>query len=222
MRTSPLLLLSSAFLMASCSLLPPDSQNIAEKQKIIEEYTGQTQEALFAGGCFWCIESAFEYVDGVVTAVSGFAGGTEENPSYKEVASGKTTQIESVLVVFDPSKVTYEQLVEYFWKQIDPTDAGGSFVDRGNQYTSAIFTFTDEQKQIAEASKKALDASGTYDAPIVTPIRDATPFYPAEDYHQDYYKENPIRYQYYRHGSGRDQYLKEVWGEDTSHGLTSK
>lgn len=219
MRISPLLILSSAFLMASCSLLPPDSQDIAEKQKIIEEYSGETAEALFAGGCFWCIESAFEYVDGVVTAVSGFAGGDEVHPSYKDVASGKTKQIESVLVVYDPSKVTYEQLVEYFWKQIDPTDAGGSFVDRGHQYTSAIFYFTEEQKQIAEVSKKALDDSGKYDAPIVTPIREATPFYPAEDYHQDYYKKNPIRYTYYRNGSGRDQYLKEVWGENTSHGL---
>ena len=214
-----LFLLSSSFLMASCSLLPPDNQDIADKMQKIEEFTGETEEALFAGGCFWCIESAYEHVEGVITAVSGFAGGDEKNPSYKEGSSGKTKQIESVLVVYDPSKVSYSELVEYFWKQIDPTDATGSFADRGHQYTSAIFYFNESQKQIAEDSKKALDESEKYPEPIVTDIREATVFYPAEDYHQDYYKNNPIRYQYYRHGSGRDQYLKEVWKEDTSHGL---
>lgn len=219
MRTSPLLVLSSAVLMASCSLLPPDSQDIQEKQKIIEEYSGETEEALFAGGCFWCIEASFEYVDGVVTAISGFTGGEEEHPSYKQVSSGSTEHIESVLVVFDPQKVTYKELVDYFWKQFDPTDDGGSFGDRGHQYTSAVFYFNEEQKEIAEASKKELEASGVFTKPIVTPIRPALQFYPAEQYHQDCYKENPIRYKYYRHGSGRDQYLKEVWGEDTVHGL---
>lgn len=219
MRTSPLLLLSSAFLMASCSLLPPDSQDIQEKQKIIEEYSGETAEGLFAGGCFWCIEASFEYVDGVVTAISGFTGGEEENPSYKEVSSGSTEHIESVLVVFDPNTVSYKELVDYFWKQFDPTDADGSFGDRGYQYTSAIFYLTEEQKQIAEASKKELEESGVFSKPIVTPIRPAGPFYPAEQYHQDYYKENPIRYKYYRNGSGRDQFLEKTWGEDTVHGL---
>jgi peptide methionine sulfoxide reductase msrA/msrB len=219
MRVSPILIFCSAFLMASCSLLPPDSQDIEAKQKIIEEYTGPTEEAWFAGGCFWCIESAYEYVDGVVTAVSGFAGGEVMDPSYGDVSSGKTQHIESVLVIFDPTKVTYAQLVEYFWKQIDPTDAEGSFVDRGHQYTSAIFTLNEEQARIAEASKKALGESGRYDAPIVTDIRPAVGFYPAEDYHQDYYINNPIRYNYYRNGSGRDQYLLSVWGEDTSHGF---
>lgn len=213
------LLLIPALLMASCSLLPPDSQDIEAKRKKVEEYKGEVQEAMFAGGCFWCIEAAFEHVDGVVTAVSGFAGGTEENPTYEHVSSGTTDYLESVLVLYDPDVVTYRELVDYFWKQFDPTDDSGSFVDRGHQYTSAIFYFTDEQKREAEASKQALEDSGIFDDPIVTPIRTATPFYPAEQYHQDYYKENPIRYTYYRNGSGRDQFLKEVWGEDTSHGL---
>jgi peptide methionine sulfoxide reductase msrA/msrB len=219
MRFSPILIFFSALLMASCSLLPPDSQDIEEKVKIIEEYSGETEEALFAGGCFWCIEASFEHVDGVVTAVSGFAGGEEKNPSYKQVSAGTTKHIESVLVIFDPNKVSYKELVDYFWKQFDPTDAEGSFGDRGYQYTSAIFTFSEEQKKIAEISKAELEASGVLGKPIVTPIRPAVQFYPAEQYHQDYYKESPIRYKYYRNGSGRDQFLTEVWGEDTVHGL---
>jgi peptide methionine sulfoxide reductase msrA/msrB len=219
MRFSPILIFCSAFLMASCSLLPPDSQDIEAKQKIIEEYSGETEEAMFAGGCFWCIEASYEYVDGVVTAISGFAGGEIENPSYKQVSSGITEHIESVLVIFDPSIVSYKELVDYFWKQFDPTDAEGSFGDRGYQYTSAIFYFTEEQKKIAEISKKELEESGVLKKPIVTPIRPATPFYPAEQYHQDYYKENPLRYKYYRNGSGRDKFLLGVWGEDTVHGF---
>lgn len=214
----PLILLSSV-LMASCSLLPPNSQDIAEKQKKIAEYSGQTEEAMFAGGCFWCIESAFEYVDGVITAVSGFAGGELEHPEYKTVSSGKTKHIESVLVVYDPSVVTYRELVDYFWKQFDPTDEGGSFNDRGFQYSSAIFYFSEEQQKIAQESKKAVEDLGVFTKPIVTDIRPATPFYPAEEYHQDYYKKNPIRYNYYRNGSGRDQFLRETWGQDTAKGL---
>ncbi len=221
--TSPmrraLFIIVPALLMASCSLIAPDNQDVAEKMKTIEAYEGPTEEAMFAGGCFWCIEASFEYVDGVVTTISGFAGGEEENPTYDSVSTGRTKYLESVMVVYDPTKVTYKQLVDYFWKQFDPTDDSGSFVDRGYQYTSAIFYFTEEQKQIAEQSKKELEESGVFDKPIVTPIRQATPFYPAEEYHQDYYKENPIRYQYYRDGSGRGQFLKEVWGEETTKGL---
>lgn len=219
MRIPRIFLLLSAIAMASCSLIPPDSQDFEEKRKKLESYTGPTEEALFAGGCFWCIESAFEYVDGVVTAVSGFAGGQKQNPEYKEVASGKTQHIESVLIIYDPQRVTYRQLVDYFWKQFDPTDAGGSFADRGHQYTSAIFYMNEEQRTIAEDSKAQLQASGVFSEPIVTDIREATEFFAAEDYHQDYHRKNPIRYRYYRSGSGRDDFLQKTWGRNTAHGL---
>lgn len=211
--------LLSALLMASCSLIPPDNQDVEKKMQTIEDYEGPTEEAIFAGGCFWCIEASFEYVDGVVAAISGFAGGEEENPTYEQVSAGGTKYLESVLVIYDPTVVTYKELVDYFWKQYDPTDEGGSFYDRGYQYTSAVFYFTEEQRKTAEQSKKELEESGVFKKPIVTPIRKATPFYPAEKYHQDYYKENPVRYEYYRHGSGRDKFLQDVWGEDTAHGL---
>ncbi|MCB9808759.1 peptide-methionine (S)-S-oxide reductase MsrA [Candidatus Peribacteria bacterium] len=198
--------------MASCSLIPPDNQDVEKKMQTVEEYDGPTEEAVFAGGCFWCIEASFEHKDGVVAAISGFAGGEEENPTYEQVSSGTTKYREAVLVIYDPTVVSYKELVDYFWKQFDPTDDGGSFVDRGYQYTSAIFTYTNQQKNDAEQSKKELEESGVFDKPIVTPILNATTFYPAEQYHQDYYKENPVRYQYYRHGSGRDQFLEKVWG----------
>ncbi len=203
--------------MASCSLIAPDNQDIQSKMQIIEEYEGSTEEAIFAGGCFWCIEASFEHVDGVVAAISGFAGGQEQDPSYEAVASGATGHRESVLVVYDPDIVTFKQLVDYFWKQFDPTDDSGSFVDRGFQYSSAVFYLNEDQKNIAQQSKEALEESGVFDDPIVTPILPAGPFYPAESYHQDYYKENPIRYKYYRHGSGRDQFLEEVWGGKLGH-----
>ena len=155
-------------------------------------------EATFAGGCFWCIEAPFDQVEGVAEAVSGYTGGERENPSYEEVSSGATRHIESVLVTFDPEVVSYSQLLDVFWRQFDPTDAGGSFYDRGHQYTSAIFYHDEEQRILAEASKRALDASGRFDKPIVTPIRPATTFYPAEEYHQDYYLKNSRHYKRYR------------------------
>ncbi len=172
--------------------------------------------ATFAGGCFWCTESDFEKIPGVTRVISGFSGGKEVNPTYEQVSAGLTSHLESVQVYFDPNKVSYEQLVEYFWRHMDPTDAGGQFVDRGLQYRGAIFTRDAEQQRIAEASKARLAASGKFGGkPIATEIRPFTAFYPAEDYHQDYYKVNPIRYKYYRHGSGRDQFLEKVWGEQT-------
>lgn len=205
--------IATILLMTSCSL-NPGVPHPEEKQKSIDAYTGETAEAIFAGGCFWCIESVYEeHFDGVIAAISGFAGGEEENPTYDLVSSGSTGHREAVRIVYDPQKVSYRELVEFFWKQIDPTDDEGSFVDRGFQYTSAIFYGSEEEKAIAEESKKQMDASGRYDAPIVTPILPKTTFYPAEDYHQDYYHKNPIRYKYYRNGSGRDQYLESVWGE---------
>jgi len=181
------------------------------------------QKATFAGGCFWCIEAPFDKVPGVQSAISGYTGGQTENPTYAQVGQGNTGHLEAVQVSFDPEKISYQELLDVFWRQFDPTDAGGSFHDRGTQYTSAIFYHNEEQKKLAEASKKALDQSGRFSKPIVTPIRPAVKFYPAEDYHQDYYKKNPDHYQRYRSGSGRDKFIKEVWGDKmSSHNKYSK
>jgi peptide methionine sulfoxide reductase msrA/msrB len=173
--------------------------------------------ATFAGGCFWCTESDFEKISGVVKVISGYTGGTHKNPTYQQVSSGTTRHLESVEVYFDPEKISYEQLLNAFWKMVNPTDAGGQFVDRGYQYTTAIFIHNPEQRAAAESSRQALMDSGRYDKPIVTPIIDAGPFYPAEEYHQDYYKRNPLRYHFYRWNSGRDQYLKKIWGNEVLH-----
>lgn len=170
--------------------------------------------ATFAGGCFWCVESGFEDIPGVVDAISGYTGGHLENPTYKKVSRGSTGHIESVQVRYDPATISYEGLLAGFWRMVDPTDAGGQFVDRGEQYSTAIFYHDDQQKLIAEKSKAELMASGRYVKPIVTPIRAAGKFYVAEEYHQDYYMKNPIRYKFYRYGSGRDQYLENTWATD--------
>jgi len=171
----------------------------------------KNETAIFSGGCFWCMEPPFEKLDGVLDVTSGYTGGDKENPTYEEVSAGGTGHIESVKITYDPEKVSYERLLEVFWMQIDPTDAGGQFVDRGSSYVSAIFYLSDEQRELAEKSKRELAESGRFTEPIVTPILKAKPFYPAEQYHQDYYKKNPIRYWYYRRGSGRDKFLEKVW-----------
>ena len=173
-----------------------------------------TRTAVFAGGCFWCTESDFEKVPGVIEAVSGYTGGHVANPSYEEVSSGGTGHVEAVKVSYDPAKVTYAQLLDWFWRHVDPTDAGGQFVDRGSQYRSVIFYADEGQHRLAEASKKKLAASRRFSKPIVTEIRPLGPFYPAEDYHQNYYRKNPVRYHYYRWNSGRDQFLERVWGKE--------
>ena len=170
--------------------------------------------ATFAGGCFWCVEAPFEKVEGVQAVVSGYTGGHMENPTYREVCSGTTGHLEAVQITFDPSKIGYGELVELFWRTFDPTDQGGSFYDRGEQYSSAIFYHSEEQKAIAEASKKALGESGRFDKPIVTPIRPAETFYPAEEEHQDYYKKQPLHYQQYKIGSGRDRFIAKHWADD--------
>ena len=175
--------------------------------------TEKTASAVFAGGCFWCTESDFEKVDGVIDAISGYTGGHVKNPTYKQVSAGGTGHLESVKVIYDPSKVSYEQLLDYFWRHVDPTDPGGQFVDRGSQYRSAIFYANETEKRLAEKSKQRLAASGQFSKPIATDILPLGEFYPAEDYHQNYYKKNPIRYHYYRYGSGRDQFLKKTWGD---------
>ncbi|HRG45606.1 MAG: peptide-methionine (S)-S-oxide reductase MsrA [Leptospiraceae bacterium] len=171
----------------------------------------KTETAIFAGGCFWCMESPFEKINGVKEVISGYTGGNKENPTYEEVSSGTTGHLEAIQIIYDPQKVSYNDLLSIFWKQIDPTDADGQFVDRGKQYRSAIFYKSKEEKTLAEKSKQNLDKSKRFNSPIVTEIIAATTFYPAEDYHQDYYKKNPVRYNYYRYGSGRDQFLKKVW-----------
>jgi peptide methionine sulfoxide reductase msrA/msrB len=167
--------------------------------------------AVFAGGCFWCTESDFEKVPGVIEAISGYTGGHVPNPTYEQVSSGGTGHVESVKVIYDPKRISYQDLLEVFWRKINPTDAGGQFVDRGSQYRSVIFYANEHQHQLAEASKKELAAAGVFDKPIVTEILPLGPFYPAEDYHQNYYKKNPIRYHYYRYRSGRDQFTEKIW-----------
>ncbi len=169
--------------------------------------------AVLAGGCFWCTEADLEKVPGVIEAVSGYAGGHVPNPTYKQVSSGTTGHIEVVKVQYDPSILSYETLLEAFWRNIDPTDGEGQFVDRGKHYRPAIF-YAGDQKIRAEKALEKLAASGRYDKPLNVSLLPLTEFFPAEDYHQDYYKRNPVRYKYYRFNSGRDQYLTQVWGED--------
>jgi peptide methionine sulfoxide reductase msrA/msrB len=168
--------------------------------------------ATFAGGCFWCMESPFEKLDGVTEVISGYTGGKKENTTYEEVSAGTTGHAEAIQVIYDPAKVTYAKLLDVFWRQIDPTDAGGQFVDRGSQYRPAIFYHNDEQKKLAEKSKEELQKSGKYQKSIATAILPAARFYKAESYHQNYYKQCPINYKAYRDNSGRDQYLNKIWG----------
>lgn len=174
------------------------------------------QKATFAGGCFWCMVGPFEALPGVVSVVSGYTGGHKENPTYEEVCSGTTGHTEAIQVTYDPAQVSYETLVETYWRQIDPTDPGGQFVDRGDSYRPAIFYHNEEQRRIAEASKAALAASGRFDKPIVVPIEPATTFYKAEDYHQGFYQKRPAHYQQYRLSSGRDDFLARHWAERPS------
>lgn len=173
-------------------------------------------KATFAGGCFWCMEKPFDVIDGVVSTTSGYTGGNKLNPTYREVSSGRTGHAESVQVEYDPSKVSYETLLETFWTNVDPLDAGGQFCDRGDQYRTNVFYHSDEQKALAEKSKAELDSSGKFATPIVTEIVTAQTFYPAEDYHQNYYQTNSNRYRFYRYSCGRDQRLAKLWGDADS------
>ena len=174
--------------------------------------------ATFAGGCFWCMEPPFEKLEGVISVTSGYCGGTEPKPTYEQVSAGRTGYAESVQVIYDPARVTYDQLLEAFWMNIDPTQSDGQFADRGRQYRTAIFYHTDEQQRLAEASKERLATSRKFSKPIVTAIAPATQFYPAEDDHQDYYKKNPLRYKLYRAGSGREGFLTTTWGDPSAGG----
>ena len=169
--------------------------------------------AIFAGGCFWCVESDFDKVSGVVATISGYTGGRKVDPTYEEVSSGTTGHAESVEVIFDPKKVTYEHLLEVFWTSIDPTVKDRQFCDTGTQYRTAIFYTDEEQRKAAEASRKKIEATKPFKEPIVTEITMAGKFYPAEEHHQDFYIKNPVKYKFYRSGCGRDQRLKELWGD---------
>ena len=172
-----------------------------------------TEKAIFAGGCFWCVESDFDQVAGVISTTSGYTGGTVANPSYEQVSGKHTGHAEAVEVVFDPTRVSYEKLVEHYWRTIDPTVKDRQFCDVGNPYRTAIFPIGEAQMKVAMASKAALEKTKPFKEPIVTEITPASAFYPAETYHQDYYKKNPVRYQYYRLTCGRDARVKELWGE---------
>jgi len=171
-----------------------------------------TAKATFAGGCFWCMEPPYDKLDGVISTTSGYTGGKKTNPTYAEVSAGGTGHAEAVQVVYDPKKVSYEKLLDVFWHNVDPTQNDGQFCDHGNQYRTAIFVHDDAQKAAAEASKAALAKSKPFKGDLVTEIVPASTFYPAEDYHQDYYMKNPVRYKFYRNGCGRDARLKELWG----------
>ena len=183
-------------------------------QTIASNELSNLSVATFAGGCFWCVESGFEKVPGVQEVISGYTGGDEENPSYKEVAGGRTGHTESVQVYYDASEISYEGLLESYWRIFDPTDAGGSFYDRGSQYRPGIFYSSETQLKLAENSRAKLDASGRFDKPIAVEITPFKRFYRAENEHQDYYKKNPIRYQLYTNGSGRTQFVEQAWGKD--------
>lgn len=201
--------MSWSFANASEESKPGEMNSKAEGESRIHY-----EQATFAGGCFWCMEPPFEILEGVINVVSGYAGGSTENPTYEEVTSGRTGHVETVQITYDPSKISYSELLDVFWQQIDPTDPYGQFTDKGGQYRTLIFYHSEEQRRLAEESKEALDASGRFKKPLVTEIVKFSNFYKAEDYHQDYYKKNTPRYKSYRFHSGRDRFLEEVWEEE--------
>ncbi len=214
METKSIVLLIAATVFAGSGTIPLAMAQSANAPA--SESAPKRAEAIFAGGCFWCVESDFEALPGVIEAISGYAGGHVEDPSYKQVTRGGTGHYEVAKIIYDPRRISYRQLVDFYWTSVDPTDAGGQFCDRGQSYQTAIFV-TPEQAPIAKESKTALENSKVLKHKIVTPILTATNFYPAEDYHQDYYKKNKLRYKYYRNGCGRDKRLKDLWGKSPAH-----
>ncbi len=203
--------------LLGCSYPAVDAQSMPSPASVEVSDAANLARATFSGGCFWCMEKPFDAIEGVVQTTSGYTGGQKANPTYKEVSSGQTGHAESVEVLYDPKKVSYEKLLDVFWHNVDPLDSGGQFCDRGNQYRTSIFYHTEAQKQLAEASKQALEVSGQLPQPIATPIVAASLFYAAEDYHQNYYQTNPVRYRVYRFSCGRDQRLTELWGSEAGH-----
>lgn len=209
-----ILILMTAAALAYAVTISDNSKDKKGGDTIMNEKQNNLQIATFAGGCFWCVEADFEKIDGVVEVISGYTGGHKENPTYNEVSAGGTGHLEAVQVFYDPGKVSYKELLNYFFRHVDPTDAGGQFVDRGEQYRPAIFYHDEEQKRLAEESRKEIQKSGYLNKPVVTEIIKFTKFYKAEDYHQDYYKNHQAKYKYYRWNSGRDQFIKKTWGEE--------
>lgn len=188
----------------------------AHAQQPMSNQTGshdQYEKATFAGGCFWCMEPPFDKLDGVIFTTSGYSGGHQVNPTYEQVSAGGTGHAEAVQIVYDPGRISYEKLLEVFWRNVDPTTRDGQFCDHGQQYRTAIFYHNDKQRELAERSKEALDKTKPFKEPIVTEITPASVFYPAEEYHQDFYKKNPLRYKFYRYNCGRDQRLEQLWGD---------
>lgn len=214
-RFSTALLLSAFTMLASAQNKAPDKTNTAAPP-------AATAKAIFAGGCFWCMEPPYDAIDGVLSTTSGYIGGKQKDPTYKEISTGITGHTEAVEVVYDPKKVSYERLLEVFWRNIDPTVKDQQFCDVGSQYRTGIFVVNDAQKAAADASKAALEKNKPFTGKIVTEITQAGPFYAAEDYHQDYYLKNPIRYKYYRNGCGRDARLKQLWGDQAGGGTIKK
>ena len=198
-----------------CLLASGLSISTADDEPVIAD-NQNTAKATFAGGCFWCMEAPFDKLEGVISTTSGYTGGHTKNPTYKQTSSGKTGHTEAVQIIYDPRKISYEKLLNVFWHNIDPTTPDKQFCDRGNQYRSEIFYHNEEQKRLADASKATLNKRKPFNAPIVTQVTQASTFYAAEDYHQDYYKKNPIRYRYYRYGCGRDKRLEQLWGKEKS------
>ena len=213
-----LLMISMVLVLASFAFgsqwFAANKEGTSDKMMEVKAGDRHLSLATFAGGCFWCVESDFEKVDGVVEVVSGYTGGRKKNPSYEEVSAGGTGHVEAVQVQYDAEKVSYEELLDVFWRHVDPTDPDGQFVDRGSQYRPAIFYHDEEQKRLAVESKKNLEASKRFKRPVATEILELDVFYPAEDYHQDYYKTHAVRYKFYRWNSGRDQFLEKTWGKD--------
>jgi peptide-methionine (S)-S-oxide reductase len=208
-----------ALIVASTAATGKDREkNTMEKAAGTQEKaTGMLEKATFAGGCFWCMEKPFDSLPGVVSVTSGYTGGTLKDPTYRQVSAGGTGHAESVEIVYDPSRIGYGKLLEVYWHNIDPTVKDRQFCDVGSQYRSAIFYHGEEQRMLAEKSKEALEKSKPFQGPIRTEITAAGPFYPAEEYHQHYYKKNPIRYHYYRAGCGRDARLEQLWGKEAGH-----
>ncbi len=209
-----LMITAAAVFLAPWQVVAAPEAGSRHKEEKATDRQVQPAVATFAGGCFWCTEADFEKLPGVIRVLSGYSGGQEKNPTYNDVSSGRTGHAEAIQVFYSPQVISYQSLLDHFWRHIDPTDSGGQFVDRGPQYRSAIFYHDQKQKQLAEASKKALDGSGRFEKPVVTAIVPFHAFYPAEDYHQDFYKTHSIRYNHYRRQSGRDQFISRHWGQE--------
>jgi peptide-methionine (S)-S-oxide reductase len=203
--------ITTALALAAVTAVAAGNDSMTKPKEAVPE---KQEVATFAGGCFWCMEAPFDKLPGVISVTVGYTGGNVKDPTYKQVSAGGTGHAESVQIVFDPSKIGYGKLLDIYWRNTDPTDKNGQFCDKGSQYRPAIFYHGEEQRRIAEKSKEELEKTKPFKGPILTEITPAGEFYPAEEYHQHYYRKNPIRYKYYRYGCGRDRRLEELWGKE--------